>query len=112
VKEFTSGRTSRAHRAGRRSPTTPSTGRRRREGHAAGLARRPCASGRKILRHRSSREVSVAYFWVLLVGFALWIAYGVVIDNWFLIVPNAVALTVSAATIAVAPRFQPRIQQG
>jgi Sugar efflux transporter for intercellular exchange len=68
--------------------------------------------GPQDLRHRSSREVSVAYFWVLLVGFALWIAYGVVIDNWFLIVPNAVALTVSAATIAVAPRFQPRIQQG
>jgi MtN3 and saliva related transmembrane protein len=64
---------------------------------------------RKILRHRSSREVSVAYFWVLLVGFALWIAYGVVIDNWFLIVPNAVALTVSAATIAVALRYRPGI---
>jgi hypothetical protein len=47
---------------------------------------------------------------VLLVGFALWIAYGVVIENWFLIVPNAVALTVSAATIAVALRYRPRIE--
>ena len=43
------------------------------------------------------REVSITYFWVLLIGFALWIAYGIVLDNWFLIVPNAVALTVSAA---------------
>ena len=66
---------------------------------------------RKILRHRSSRDVSITYFWVLLIGFVLWIAYGVVIDNWFLIVPNAVALTVSAATIAVARHYRPRVPQ-
>jgi MtN3 and saliva related transmembrane protein len=74
------------------------------------MAISPALQIRKIVRHRSSREVSIAYFWVLLVGFTLWIAYGIVIDNWFLIVPNAVALTVSAATIAVAYRFRPRIQ--
>ena len=34
---------------------------------------------RKMLLHRSSREVSIAYFWVLLVGFTLWVAYGLVI---------------------------------
>ena len=61
---------------------------------------------RKIIRHRSSREVSIGYFWILVVGFVLWIAYGVVIDNWFLIVPNAVALVVSAATIVVALRYR------
>ena len=71
------------------------------------MAISPALQIRKILRHRSSREVSIAYFWVLLVGFALWIAYGIVLDNWFLIVPNAVALTVSAATIAVALRYRP-----
>ena len=62
---------------------------------------------RKMLQHRSSREVSVAYFWVLLVGFALWIAYGISIENWYLIVPNAVAFTVCATTIAVALRYRP-----
>jgi MtN3 and saliva related transmembrane protein len=61
---------------------------------------------RKIIRHRSSREVSIGYFWILVVGFVLWIAYGVAIDNWFLIVPNAVALMVSAATIVVAMRYR------
>ena len=61
---------------------------------------------RKIVRHRSSREVSIGYFWILVVGFVLWIAYGVVIDNWFLIVPNAVALMVSTATIVVAMRYR------
>lgn len=63
---------------------------------------------RKMLHHRSSREVSIAYFWVLLVGFTLWVAYGLTIDNWFLVVPNAVAFTVCATTIAVARRYRLR----
>lgn len=57
---------------------------------------------RKMLRHRSSREVSIAYFWVLQIGFLLWIAYGLTIENWFLVVPNTVAFAVCATTIAVA----------
>ena len=63
---------------------------------------------RKMLRHRSSREVSIAYFWVLQVGFLLWIAYGLTIENWFLVVPNAVAFAVSATTIAVALYYRSR----
>jgi MtN3 and saliva related transmembrane protein len=61
---------------------------------------------RKMLHHSSSREVSIAYFWVLLVGFTLWVAYGLTIDNWFLVVPNAVAFTVCTTTIAVALRYR------
>ena len=63
---------------------------------------------RKMLHHRSSREVSIAYFWVLLVGFTLWVAYGLAIENWFLVVPNAVAFTVCTTTIAVALRYRLR----
>jgi uncharacterized protein with PQ loop repeat len=63
---------------------------------------------RKMLLHHSSREVSIAYFWVLLVGFTLWVAYGLTISNWYLVVPNAVAFTVGATTIAVALRYRLR----
>ena len=70
------------------------------------MAISPALQIRKMLHHRSSREVSVAYFWVLLVGFVLWIAYGITIENWYLIVPNAVAFTVCATTIAIALRFR------
>jgi MtN3 and saliva related transmembrane protein len=70
------------------------------------MAISPTLQIRKMLHHRSSREVSVAYFCVLLVGFVLWIAYGIAIANWYLIVPNSVALTVCATTIAVALRFR------
>jgi uncharacterized protein with PQ loop repeat len=67
---------------------------------------------RKMLLHRSSREVSIAYFWVLLVGFTLWVAYGIAIENWFLVVPNAVAFTVCSTTIAVALRYRLKEQAG
>ena len=67
---------------------------------------------RKMLVHRSSRQVSIAYFWVLLVGFTLWVAYGLTIENWFLVVPNAVAFTVCVTTIAVALRFRFREPEG
>jgi uncharacterized protein with PQ loop repeat len=70
----------------------------------------PALQIRKMLQHRSSRDVSVAYFWVLLVGFVLWIAYGISIENWYLVVPNAVAFTVCATTIAVALRYRVRSQ--
>jgi uncharacterized protein with PQ loop repeat len=62
----------------------------------------PALQIRKMLHHGSSREVSIAYFWVLLVGFTLWVAYGLTIGNWFLIVPNVVAFTIATTTIAVA----------
>lgn len=72
------------------------------------MAISPALQIRKMLQHRSSREVSVAYFWVLLVGFVLWVAYGISIENWYLIVPNAVAFTVCATTIAIALRYRIR----
>jgi MtN3 and saliva related transmembrane protein len=67
---------------------------------------------RKMIVHRSSRQVSIAYFWVLLVGFTLWVAYGLTIDNWYLVVPNAVAFTVCVTTLAVAIRYRVREPEG
>jgi uncharacterized protein with PQ loop repeat len=66
------------------------------------MALSPALQIRKIIRYRSSREVSIAYFCVLLVGFALWVAYGLMIENLYLAIPNAVAFSVCVATIAVA----------
>jgi len=67
---------------------------------------------RKMLHHRSSREVSIAYFWVLLVGFTLWVAYGLSISNWYLVVPNVVAFAVCTTTIVVALRYRLRPEPG
>jgi len=62
----------------------------------------PVLQIRRMLRQRSSRDVSVAYFAILLVGFALWIAYGAAAGMLALVIPNSVALLIGTAVVAVA----------
>ena len=75
------------------------------------MALAPVLQIRRIIRERSSRDVSIAYYLVLLVGFALWVLYGVSSTSWALIVPNAVAFVVCTATIGVARRYRPSDEQ-
>jgi MtN3 and saliva related transmembrane protein len=66
------------------------------------MALSPLLQVREILRRGSSQGVSVGYFAVLLVGFALWVAYGLAGGDIPLVVPNALAFVVTAVTIGVA----------
>ena len=66
----------------------------------------PVLQIRRMLRALSSREVSITYFAVLLVGFLLWIAYGAAAGILALVIPNAVALLIGAAVIVVAHRLR------
>jgi MtN3 and saliva related transmembrane protein len=74
---------------------------------AIAMALGPVLQIRKIVEHKSSHGVSVGYFVILFVGFGLWLAYGIAASSLVLIVPNIVAATVTAATIAVALRYRP-----
>jgi MtN3 and saliva related transmembrane protein len=73
-------------------------------GIAMGLA--PILQIRSILKHSSSTQVSVGYMLVLLVGFFLWLGYGIAKDDLAIIIPNCVAAAVIIATILVARRFR------
>jgi MtN3 and saliva related transmembrane protein len=68
----------------------------------------PLLQIRSMLRERSSREVSVGYFTILLIGFLLWICYGSAAGIPALVIPNTVALLVGAAVIVVALRLRRR----
>ena len=70
------------------------------------MAVSPLLQIRRIRRLGSSRDVSLGAYGVLIVGFVLWIAYGIALGNAALIVPNTVALAVAAATVAVALRYR------
>jgi MtN3 and saliva related transmembrane protein len=70
------------------------------------MAVSPVLQIRKIVRHRSSHGVSVGYMSVLFVGFLLWLAYGIALGNWAMIVPNIVAAIVIVATMAVTLRYR------
>lgn len=72
------------------------------------MALSPLLQVRRILAERSSRDVSIGYYGVLLVGFVLWVAYGLAIGNAPLIVTNAVAFTVASLTVVVALRHRRR----
>ena len=72
------------------------------------MAVSPILQVRRILQRRSSDDVSLGYLLVLEIGFLLWIAYGVALGNAALIVPNVVAFSVGALTLAVARRFRGR----
>ena len=65
----------------------------------------PVLQIRRMRQQRSSRDVSVGYYAVLLVGFVLWLSYGIAARNVALILPNGVALLTCASTIAVAVRL-------
>lgn len=66
----------------------------------------PLLQMRRMLVTRSSADVSLAYLGVLEIGFLLWLAYGIALPNWALIIPNGVAFTVGVATMLVALRLR------
>ena len=66
----------------------------------------PVLQIRRMVRRRSSRDVSIGYFSILLVGFGLWISYGIASRDVALIVPNTVALLIGVSTIAIALRLR------
>lgn len=71
------------------------------------MAVSPMLQIRAILRSGDSSSVSAGYQRVLLVGFVLWLSYGIASDNWAIIVPNVVAAIVSLATIVITMRYRP-----
>ena len=73
-------------------------------GVAMGLS--PLLQLRRVVARGSSADVSVPYLGVLLVGFVLWLAYGIALSNAALIVSNAVAITTYAITTAAVLRFR------
>lgn len=70
------------------------------------MAIAPALQIRRIVQRRSSDDVSLAYLGVLLVGFVLWVGYGISLSNVALVVPNAVALVVGVATVIVARHYR------
>jgi MtN3 and saliva related transmembrane protein len=70
------------------------------------MALSPILQIREIVRRRTSTGLSIGYLVVLIVGFVLWIAYGIATADLPLIVPNILAVLVMALTIVVAFRYR------
>ena len=73
---------------------------------AVAMAVSPLFQLRLVVRRRSSAGVSVGYMLVLLVGFTLWVGYGIVSHDVPLVVPNAIAFVVMSFTVVGVGRYR------
>jgi uncharacterized protein with PQ loop repeat len=70
------------------------------------MALSPVLQLRRMLRTKSSDDVSVGYFLLLIPGFALWVLYGSVRHDLVLAVPNALAAVIGLTVIVTAARLR------
>jgi MtN3 and saliva related transmembrane protein len=70
------------------------------------MALAPTLQIRHMIALRSSSGISIPYLAVLVLGFALWFAYGVALQNLAIIIPNTIAFVVGTTTIAVARHYR------
>jgi MtN3 and saliva related transmembrane protein len=73
-------------------------------GVAMGLS--PLLQVRTIVERRSSDDISIPFFAVLIAGLALWLSYGIALGNPALIISNAVGLASYIVAILVVLRFR------
>jgi MtN3 and saliva related transmembrane protein len=73
---------------------------------AVAMALAPLLQVREIVRRRSAAGLSLAYPLVLIVGFALWVGYGMASSDLPLVIPNTLAFCVMAVFVAVIARFR------
>jgi MtN3 and saliva related transmembrane protein len=59
----------------------------------------------KIIREKQTQGISLVTQSVFTVGLALWLAYGLLLTNWPLMLANAVTLVFSLAILALKVRY-------
>ncbi len=60
----------------------------------------------KAWRTRSTKDVSLAMFALMVAGIALWLIYGILIDDAPLIIANAVTLILAGSILLAKIRFR------
>ena len=55
----------------------------------------------KVIRTRDTKAISTGMYAVTVLGFSLWLAYGLLLGQWPLIVTNAICLLLSGFILAM-----------
>jgi MtN3 and saliva related transmembrane protein len=58
-----------------------------------------------ITRHRETKAISLVMYVAFASGVALWLLFGVLIDNWAIIVSNAITLVLTLAIVGMKLRY-------
>jgi len=69
------------------------------------------AQVRKILKTRDTRGLSAAMWLVSTTSFAVWVAYGALLRQWPIVVPNAVCCALAAFILALKVMPQHKREQ-
>jgi uncharacterized protein with PQ loop repeat len=72
------------------------------------MAASPVLQIRRMLATGSSDDFSIQYMLVLVVGFVIWVSYGLAIANPVLILTNTASLTFGLVTVLIAVRLRRR----
>ena len=59
----------------------------------------------KTWKERSAKDVSLMMFIIAAVNEVLWITYGVMLDNWVIIITNSIVLAMSLTMIALKLKY-------
>ena len=70
------------------------------------MAMSPFLQVRRMRRTRSSNDVSLLYLSMLAGGFVVWLAYGLSLNNWAMIISNVASLVFMVITILVALTYR------
>jgi MtN3 and saliva related transmembrane protein len=70
------------------------------------MAMSPALQVRRMLQTRSSRDYSLGTPTLLCIGFLFWLAYGLALVNWPMILSNIASLVFMITTIGVAVYFR------
>lgn len=59
----------------------------------------------KLYKEKKAQNISMGMLSVLLAGLVFWILYGVLQEDWIIIVSNALSLLINVTTIVLARRY-------
>lgn len=60
----------------------------------------------KILKEKKADDVSIVMLLVLMAGVALWVYYGILRDDWPIIITNAFSLTLNVVTLFFKVKYK------
>ena len=59
----------------------------------------------KVWKTKSAKDVSLGMYFILTIGVALWLVYGIFIVSWPMIISNAITLVLASAVLGMKLKF-------
>ena len=59
----------------------------------------------KVWRTRHTADISMGMYVLFTIGVALWLAYGILIESWPIIIANSLTLTLAGFILAMKNKF-------